>query len=201
MGNWFENNPMKSIIAYSITLAGAVFAITYFLLDTNKENLHRTNISNLENQNKILNQTIELIRFDNQSLKQDNERLKKWLEKTPNTALNLDKKIKQLETLLHKKAQTPVESLDKRYFNQSDVLDKEEAFFDKKVGVTFGITEITTNNTASGVISFPNKANKVFTDKPIGYKWLFKYEQTEYEIILSNLYYVNNKYRLLVREK
>ena len=116
----------------------------------------------MENQNKILNQTIELIRFDNQSLKEDNERLKNWLEKTPNTALNLDKKIKQLETLLHKKAQIPVESLDKRYFNQSNVLDKEEAFFDKKLGVTFGITEITTNNTASGVISFPNKANKVF---------------------------------------
>ena len=203
MANWFESNPVKSIISYTITIGTAIFAITYFLMDTNKDNLYETNISNLENQNKILDQTIELIKYENQSLKQDNERLKDWLEKTPNTALNLDKKIKQLETLLHKKSQLPEgeEPINQKYFIQSDILNKGEAFVDQKLGLTIGITEITTSNTASGIISLPNKSNKTFTDKPIGYKWTFKYEQLEYEIVLSNLYYLGNKYRLLIREK
>ena len=202
MSNWFENNPVKSIISYSITFGGAIFAITYFLLDTNKNNLHYTNISNLENQNKILNQTIELIRFENESLKQDNERLKKWLEEIPNTALNLDKKIKYLEKLSHKTSEEDIlNPLDKKYYWQSDILSTEEAFYDKNTGLTFGVTEVNIKNTASGVVSFPNKGNKNFYNKPIGYKWEFKHKQINYEIVLSNLYFAGKKYRILVREK
>ena len=201
MSNWFENNPVKSIITYSITLGGTIFAVTYFLLDTNKNNLYNTNISNLENQNKILNQTIELTRFENESLRQDNERLKKWLENTPNSALNLEKKIKHLESVLHRSSKIDVESMDKKYFIQSDVLITEEAFFDKKIGLTIGVTEISLENTASGIISFPNKENKTFENKPIGYKWSFKNKDSNYEVILSNLYFIGKKYRILIREK
>ena len=203
MPNWIEHNPTKSLIVYTITLAGAIFAILYFVLFENQSYLHKTEKENLKTQIQTLNERIDLLQYDNIHLIKENNQLKYWLKSTPNSFEFLKDQIKMLENQVSNPEQpvTAPKTETSKYTNVSKNIASGQAYLDQKTGVSIGINEISIHRTASGIIHLPNTKEVKFSKAKPGTQWEFNHNGIHYSLVLLEVNYIGDQYRVVLKEK
>lgn len=80
MSNCIEKNPTKSLVIYTIAVIGAVWAILTFVLDDNKESLHKKQIDNLNTIIDIKEEKIKHLERENSILINTNQKYIEWLQ-------------------------------------------------------------------------------------------------------------------------
>ena len=205
MSNWIESNPTKSIIIYSITLVAATFTVLYFILIENQANLHHTETQSLKTQIQTLNERIQLLQYDNSHYIDENNQLKDWLKSTPNSLEYLKRQNKTLErklfqiSLLNNNDSLTNDNIN--YYNQSDLLSTGKAFLDSKTSASIAISAINIDREAFGVLHLPGKKTVSFKKVKAGHQWNFKYQGQKFSLILMELNYVGEKYRVALNEE
>lgn len=201
MSNWFENNPTKSIITYSLTIIAISCTGTYFILDENKDNKHHSEISNRESRIKSLNEKIQYLQFANENLSAENTKLISMIQSIPGNVLYFNKKIAELEKSNRiDTVQSNETGTKNTYTYQSTPISKGNAFIDKKTGATIGLNIISSNRTASGILNLPNQKEIAINNVIAGKKWSFKYENISYEVTIQEINYITDKYRIMIKE-
>ena len=88
-----------------------------------------------------------------------------------------------------------------KYYNQSDLLNIGQAFFDQKTGASIAVSSININREAFGVIHLPNKKSIPFKKIKPGHQWNYKYNGQKFSLIIMELNYVGGKYRVSLNEE
>jgi len=88
-----------------------------------------------------------------------------------------------------------------KYFVESQPLSTGQVFIDPLTGVTFGIRQINYDRQAIGSITYPDGITSEIDIANPGQKWSFRYKNREYDIILFELNYLYDTFKVQVREK
>lgn len=88
-----------------------------------------------------------------------------------------------------------------KYFLQSPPISTGQVFIDSYTGLTFGIRNITYDRQAFGSITLPNAASQEVNNVNPGQKWVFSFKGKEFELILLELNYLYDSYRVQISEK
>lgn len=97
MSNWFEENPTKSIISYTLVVIAATWAASYFVIDENKINLYRSQVDNEKSVNRQLQAKVSVLEGKILDLSNENKQLKEWLSSEATSYPALVNKIQALE--------------------------------------------------------------------------------------------------------
>jgi len=87
-----------------------------------------------------------------------------------------------------------------KYFIQSASISTGQVFIDTLTGLTFGIRSITYDRLAFGSITIPNSPSVEISNVSPGQKWNFKINGKEYELILLELNYLYDTYKVQLAE-
>jgi hypothetical protein len=87
-----------------------------------------------------------------------------------------------------------------KYFLQSGLIGTGKVFIDPLTGLTFGIRSISFDRQAFGSITLPNGASQEISNVSPGQKWNFNFKSKEYELILLELNYLNDNYKVQLSE-
>jgi hypothetical protein len=88
-----------------------------------------------------------------------------------------------------------------KYFIQSGSISTGQVFIDSLTGLTFGIRQINYDRQASGSIAVPNSPSIDIDNVSPGQKWTFKFNGKEFELILLELNYLYDSYKVQLAEK
>ncbi len=88
-----------------------------------------------------------------------------------------------------------------KYFIQSAPISTGQLFIDPLTGVTFGIRHITYDRQSFGSLTLPNAASQEINNVSPGQKWNFTFNGKNYEIILLELNYLDDTYKVQLSEK
>ncbi|MHC1703696.1 MAG: hypothetical protein AB9846_07290 [Tenuifilaceae bacterium] len=88
-----------------------------------------------------------------------------------------------------------------KYFIQSPSIGTGQVFIDPFTGVTFGIRQINYDNFASGSITFPSSTSEEINNISPGQKWTFQFNNIDFELVLLELNYLYDSYKVQITEK
>ncbi|MBS5908149.1 hypothetical protein [Dysgonomonas mossii] len=205
MSNCIEKNPTKSLVIYTIAVIGAVWAILTFVLDDNKESLHKKQIDNLNTIIDIKEEKIKHLERENSILINTNQKYIEWLQSSPQSIHFFTNKIKELENVIQKDTiiieKTSVKQEKHTKFFTENTIREGHAFIDKKTGAVIGINYIKTDKTAEGILNLPNQKEKQINNFIAGNKWSFTFENVEYELFIKEINYIGSSYKIIMQEK
>ena len=89
----------------------------------------------------------------------------------------------------------------KKYFIESPALSTGKVFIDPVTGVSFGIRQISYERQATGSITYPDNSSEELSNVSPGQKWSFRFKNAEYELILFELNYLYDTFKVQISEK
>ncbi len=207
MKKFVENNPVISMVSYTILISTAVWAISIFILSDNKESLHKKQVDNLNSQINNQKEKIESLIFDNERLRTENSNYLDWLRQIPNSTQFFANKIEELEKVIASTSKNSSNSnpkdthkIDSLKYRIDRTIRTGRAFIDDKTGVVIGINEIYAERTGSGTITLPGqREERLYRIKP-GVKWEFTYNGIRYTLFIEEFNYIGDNYTITLRE-
>jgi hypothetical protein len=197
VGNWFEDNPVKSIIGHTLLVAGVTAGAFIFVFDSNKVTATKAEADQYKAKTETLEAQIA-------SLKEENERYLGWLTSTQNSFPALEIKIKSL-TEANKSLQG---ALDARNIKPTVSGTEERAatisvgdtFVDDQTGVSFGLGGVTHDFKATGLLMLPSGKAEEITEVRPGQAWNFEFKNEPYQIQLRNVDWYSNKVTIAIKQ-
>jgi hypothetical protein len=206
--NWFENNPTKSVITYTLFIAGAVWATSTFVLDENKINTYKVEIENANIITEQYKSKIDILETEISRLKDENQKYLNWLENSPNTIPFMEKKMKTLQdensNLMSK---IPVntnnnpntdKSNEQLYSKTVGDIKKGEAYADPYTGATIGVLDVNYNFEANLNLILPGKKTETINNVKTGTVWEYEQFDLKFKIMVSKINWHNNSIEVKV---
>lgn len=220
MSNWFEDNPAKSIIGYTILIAGVTWATSTFIIDDNKVNLYKAQVGDRQAVAEQYKAKIDVLESELIKLREQNSRYLKWLQSQPASFPMLESRIMKLEEenatakkiLAHPQGEHHLENMTTGVFkntgsqkalpyNYFKDMEKGDAFVDPYTGATLGVSSIDSNNTAKIVLVLPGEKKQSIDDAKPGDSWDFSQFGLKFSIILTKISWLGDRIEVTVMEK
>jgi len=87
-----------------------------------------------------------------------------------------------------------------KYIIESPALSTGQVFIDPLTGLTFGVRQISYERQATGSIALPDNATLALSNVNPGQRWKFRFRDAEYEVVLLELNYLNDTFRVRINE-
>jgi len=208
MSNWFESNPTKSIITYTLVIVTFTWAASFFVLDENKVNLYKAQVENEKTVNRQLNVKISVLEEKLLSLSNENNRFEKWLFEDTSSYPFLIEKITELEKKIKtkdlKKHTTDkakqLSNIVKKPYLYSEVFVMGQSFTDPLTNATLGVSQISIKYTADIYLYLPGK--EVIEEVGIkpGTSWIYEYNKKQYKLTLNTVNWTGSTLKATVVE-
>lgn len=210
MFKWFDKHPMTVIITYTILIASSVFAYSKFVLIENSENEYK---AQLETKDAIVLQRdaviqqyearIAFLETENNRLHDDVNRYQEWLQNTPNTLQHIEQENErlksQLETTINQIQAMPP-TIEQKYSRSYELIKENTAIIDEYTGIVVALNDISV--TYKGVLSItvPNTDTMTIKDVSAGFTQEYIVNDVKYQLILTLIDYISNKYSFAIRQ-
>lgn len=200
--DWFEKNPVKSTITYTILIMGAVFAFSKFVLI---ENTERDYEAQLATKDAVIAQYEARIRFlENENIKLENDRSKyiEWLRNTPGTIHYVEQKNQDLKLALEKEKEGNKGNNENNgeYFKEYLSVNGDSAIVDEKTQIIFSINNINSFNEGDLSMTVPNSESENIENIEAGFTKEFVVNTVSYQFVLVSVDYVSNTYSVILKE-
>lgn len=206
MANWFSNHPCTSIISHTLIVAAGVWAFSVFVLDDNKINLYKAQVENSKTISEQHMQKVSSLESEIAKLKSENERYLAWLSAEPASFPSLSLRISSLERdlaaakLTSRSTDANEEAAREILYEYSKEFSKGESFKDPITRAVIGVSDISSDFTARGIVALPNgKKIEILKAKP-GDSWDFSNSGKNYRLTLDAVNWNNNSIKASVSE-
>nr|WP_059391411.1 hypothetical protein [Pseudomonas toyotomiensis] len=207
LSNWFENNPVRSIITHTIVVAAAVWAFSFFVLEDNKIKFYEAMIKKSEAEAKETEARNAVLVTRVEYLSEENKKLNDWLIQTPQTIPYYENQLQTLKAklkvaedkLLTSPEKTPSKDLESLYKN----FQKGEAsttFLDLKTNLVLGVPKINYGDTADINLTLPNGEKIDAKNIKAGETWQFSKGGKDYLLIMDSIDWAAQSYKSSVIE-
>lgn len=217
MSNWFQDHPITSVITHTVIVSTATWAFSFFILDENKINFYKAQAvsaqSQINNEKTISEQykaKVSVLEQQVSRLKSENDRYLSWLSQEENSFPSLKKKIELLEANIKTEKEKicvskpltsmPLEKLDYKPYLFKQSFEEGESFTDPKTFATIGVSDVTTDYTANGIINIPGKGNIEIKNAKPGESWTFEKDGKQFRLTLDSVNWINNSVKASVQE-
>lgn len=208
MSNWFEDNPFRSIIIYTIIVSTVVCGFTTFILDENKVNYYRAESENYKAQLEMYNTKVLFFETEIADLKETNRKYLLWLENTPDSIPFLESEIIQLENENTKLQKQILDYINITNSNNKEVdlyqslypLNKGEAIIDEESGLTIGVSDIHINFVADITLTLAGEKTESKNSVKPGEVIYFENSGKKFKITIIGINWYNDKIDVEIRE-
>jgi len=204
MSNWFERNASKSVIGYTLLVAGATWAASTFILKDNRLALSQ---SQLESQKALTEQyksKVDLLQRDIEVLRNENFEYRQWLGQIKDAVPAVVPRITELKEDI---ARLEAEAVTLRATNPSAVSEPVEdsaslgsAFIDKRTGLIFTVKKTTPDRMATVLVHFPESGSPIEATIAPGKRWNFTVKDRKYRLTVTEITFVLDTVRFQIEE-
>lgn len=208
MSNWFEDNPTKSIVSYTLVVIAATWAASYFVIDENKINLYKSQVDNERSVNRQLEAKIGVLEGKILDLSNENKQLKEWLSGESTSYPALINKIHALEKELSERPR--IASSEPKNTNEFSDLNKlysysenfvmGQSFTDPLTNATIGVSQIASDYTADIYLFLPGKESLEKKGVKPGSSWVYEFEKKQYKLTLNKIEWIGSSLKATVVE-
>ncbi|MEQ9943295.1 hypothetical protein ABRP58_14795 [Pectobacterium aroidearum] len=217
MSNWFQEHPAITIISHTILVATTTWIISSFIIDESKVNLYKAQAENSNAQIKNEQSTakqykakISVLESEIVNLRTINERYLSWLGEEPKSFPSLEKKLASIEYQLNEALQRTSKATKENSspkgisvyipYEFKSSFERGTSFIDPKTSATLGVSDISSDYTATGVLYIPGKDKvDLYKTKP-GESWFFEHNNKNYKLTLESVNWINNSLKASVVE-
>ncbi|MDP4488005.1 hypothetical protein QDG88_08640 [Pseudoalteromonas piscicida] len=208
MSNWFEENPTKSIISYTLVVIAATWAASYFVIDENKINLYKSQVDNEKSVNRQLQAKVSVLEGKILDLSNENKQLKEWLSSEATSYPALVNKIQALEKKLSEGPLTAAGSAknahdssnQKKLYSYSENFVMGQSFTDPLTNATIGVSQIASDYTADIYLFLPGKESLEKKGVKPGSSWVYGFEKKQYKLTLNKIEWIGSSLKATVVE-
>lgn len=203
MSNWFENNPTKSVVTYTLLVVGATWAGSTFILQDNRLSLAK---SELESQ-KVLTETYkakaELLQKDSETLRTENAEYRSWLAQTKDAVPIMVPRLNELKdrvaTLEASSAQATANGTPSA--PPGFTARVGTAFIDESAGLIFTVKSVSVNRTAEVYVKLPDRERPINETAIPGSQWDFIADGVSYRLVVASISFLTDEVGLRVSKK
>ncbi|PAY01142.1 hypothetical protein CKO50_11570 [Pseudoalteromonas sp. HM-SA03] len=208
MSNWFEENPTKSIISYTLVVIAATWAASYFVIDENKINLYKSQVDNEKSVNRQLQAKVSVLEGKILDLSNENKQLKEWLSSEATSYPALVNKIQALEKKLSERPLNAAGSTknahdssnQKELYSYSENFVMGQSFTDPLTNATIGVSQIASDYTADIYLFLPGKESLEKKGVKPGSSWVYEFEKKQYKLTLNKIEWIGSSLKATVVE-
>ncbi len=217
MSNWFQEHPVTTIVGHTILVATTTWLVSSFVIDENKVNLYKAQAENanaqIKNEQAIAEQykaKVSVLESEIVSLRTINLRYLSWLSEEPKSFPALEKKVASLESQLSAALVRASEVSKSNSLPKADPIyvpyefkssfEKGGSFVDPRTSATLGVSNISPDYTATGVLYIPGKDTVELSNIKPGETWLFEQNDKTYKLTLESVNWINNSLKASVVE-
>lgn len=217
MSNWFQENPAITIIGHTILIATTTWLVSSFVIDENKVNLYKAQAENanaqIKNEKAIAEQykaKVSVLESEVSNLRAINQRYLSWLSEEPKSFPALEKKVSGLESQLRAALIRATDTTKSNTNSEPNPIyvpyefkgsfKMGESFVDPKTSATLGVSKISSDYTATGVLYIPGKDTVELSNTKPGETWLFDQNDKTYKLTLESVNWLNNSLKASVVE-
>lgn len=202
MLKWCDKNPIKSLVAYTILIGGAVFAYSKFVLIENTERLYD---AQLETKDVIISQyeaRISYLEVENSNLRDDAERYLEWLRNTPNTIQYMENENEMLRNEIDDLKKNAAAGIleDSLYTMTYDRITGNTTVLDKETGIVVAINDIRVRGDGELLLSIPEMDSINEDNVKPGYIKDFEVKGKSYQFIVLKVDYISETYSFMIRQ-
>ena len=206
MSNWFEDNPSKSVITYTLLVAGATWAISTFILQDDRLNLARSELEAEKSISEQYKAKTELLQRDIDAIRAENAEYRTWLGQTKDAIpsivpriLELRNKIANLESASPRSVAAIPSSAPSSSTASATAISTEEkravfgtAYIDNDGGVIFTVRQTYPDRKADVTVKLPDKAVPIRETIDAGAQWKFKSKGKNYVLTVTSIGFIND---------
>ncbi|GJL93528.1 hypothetical protein [Hyphococcus sp.] len=191
MANWFEDNPTRSVIVYTVLVAASTWAISEFILEENKLNYHRAQIEAERSRAEQYAAKVSILEADNAKLRLENEGYLNWLEQVPDALPLAQVRMRELggeiDALRSQLLSAEKELSRSGLYQLSHSVRRSSAVVDDRSGLMVALHGIDTDEIADLTVRFPGKAPLEIAEGRAGDFWSFTSNGRTYELMLTDI--------------
>jgi exonuclease VII large subunit len=196
MTNWFEANPTKSVITYTLLIVGTTWATSTFILQDNRLNLAKSELESQQTLTEQYKSKAELLQRDIDALRVENAEYRTWLSRTKDAIPVIVPRINELKSRV---AVLEEEGKTLRAQNPSAIQAQPEktvnrgiAFIDDAMNLIVTLKEVSVDRTAQLRIKFPDKDVPIEQSVSPGQQWKFKFKNKGYKFTVTEISFVGD---------
>ncbi|WP_343631282.1 hypothetical protein [Fluviicola sp.] len=196
--NWFEDNPTKSIITYTLIIIGAAWAFYRFTFEENKLDLYKAQIESKKSEISQYMARIDFLEKENTRLNVILKDFEDWNSKSSDPGLFYKNKFKELALLKAKYEKslalnnTVLNNTAHNSKNSKTSLDvdisKSSTYINDDLGIVIAVNDVNLYGDCNITISVGMKKNETFKDVKVGRQ--FSYDKIS--ITLSEAQYIGS---------
>ncbi|NRT16605.1 hypothetical protein HNP99_002976 [Flavobacterium sp. 28A] len=187
MSNWFETNPTKSIISYTILIIGVVWVFYKFTFEESKIDNYKSQIETKQATISQFQARIEYLEEENLKFKSELKDYEDWNSKSENPTLFYKS---QYEKTILTRDNSVKTNISKNTDLKNIKISKSESYINKDLDIIIGLTDVSVNYGCFLNISYGNSLNINFENKNIGDTILLESNKGKIKVTINKVNYV-----------
>lgn len=203
MSNWFESNATKSIISYTLIVAGTTWAASTFILQDNRLSLLRGEADSQKTLAEQYKSKVELLQRELDNVRAENAEYRVWLGKTKDAVPVMVPRLTELKArvdALEAENKELTKTSPKPAKNTEQRVDIGRAYLDEGTGLIFTLKRATVNRTAEVIIRFPGRDGTTEQTVNPGQTWDFQANGKKYSLVLTEVSFIGDYVTLRIAE-
>lgn len=200
MGNWFEDNPTKSVLIHTVVVATATWAAFTFVFDENRIKLHEAKVARAESETKEVNARNLVLATRVDYLTKENEQLHRWLESEPKTVpyyenqlsklsqkvLGFEESLRKAQSISSEKQGSDWLQRELEKYNATQTKPVQMSIYDPFTNVVIGADRVSIEGKTDIKITLPDGKKIENPSSLPGDTWDYEYQGKNYRIILDS---------------
>ena len=202
MSNWFEDNPTKSVIMYTLVVAASVWATSTFILQDNRLALLKSEVESQRSLTEQYKSKVELLQRDLDFARTENAEYKAWLAQTKDAVPLMIPRLMELKASV---AKLQSDAANSGNSNSAITPTTRElsvglgrAFIDEGTGVIVTLKKTYPERTASLIVKLPDTPNNIEQTINPGAQWKFKANKTFYTLTVTEIQFIGDSVKFII---
>jgi hypothetical protein len=199
MSNWFEDNPIKSVIGHTIIVASFTWVVSTFVLQDNRINLMRSEVDSQKAVAEQYKAKVELLQREIDTVRAENIEYRAWLSQSKDAVptivpriTELKLKIAELEKI-HKGVNASTTSSSPEI-----TIARGRAYVDTPTGLVFTVLGINHERQARIAIKLPGKSVADESTVYPGWQWKFNADGQQHLLTLLEVNFFGDSIRIQI---
>lgn len=190
MSNWFESNPTKSVISYTLVIIASTWAVSTFVLQDNRTSLLKSEIDSQKAIAEQYKSKVELLQREIDAVRAENAEYRAWLYQAKDAVPIM---VPRLVELKAKIAELESRSSGAKATGSLTVAPAEtrvsrgKAHIDPETGLVFTVLNVDVNRRAHVAVKIPGKSTAQESTVYAGWQWKFESNSSQYTLTLTEV--------------
>jgi hypothetical protein len=200
MSNWFENNPAKSVISWTIVVAGFTWAVSTFVLQDNRIGLLRSEVDSQKAIAEQYKSKVELLQREIDAVRNENVEYRAWLSQTKDALPVIVPRIAELKAQIAEleKRDQGMKASGGMSSSPEVTVVRGRAYIDAVTGLVFTVLNVNVERQTRLAVKIPGKSFADESTEYAGKQWKFSSAGAQFVLTLIEVNFSTDSVKIQI---